>query len=76
MDVICRHAGTHDPQILPMSIHEALQTYLTAHRVIAPRRDGREAALDLPSRVFSQDAVLAGGDLTKAPTTPQGLPPG
>lgn len=76
MDVICRHAGTHEPEILPMSVHDALQTYLAAHPVISPRRDGREAALDLPSRVFSQDAVLAGGDLAKAPTTPHGLPPG
>ena len=46
------------------------------HPVIAPKRDGRERALDLPSAVFSQDAVLAGGDLNNAPTTPIGLPPG
>jgi 2',3'-cyclic-nucleotide 2'-phosphodiesterase (5'-nucleotidase family) len=76
MDVICRHRGTHDPQILPLSIHEALKEYLKAHPVIAPRRDGRERALDLPATVFSQDAVLAGGDLNRAPTTPFGLPPG
>ncbi len=76
MDVICRHRGTHDAQVLPISIHEALQEYLKAHRVIAPKRDGREKALDLPPIVFSQDAVLAGGELSKAPTTPSGLPPG
>jgi hypothetical protein len=39
-------------------------------------RDGREIALDLPRTVFSQDAVLAGGDLSKAATTPFGLPRG
>jgi 2',3'-cyclic-nucleotide 2'-phosphodiesterase (5'-nucleotidase family) len=76
MDVVCRHRGTHDAQVLPMSIHEALGEYLKVHPVIAPRRDGRERALDLPPTVFSQDAVLAGGDLNKAPTTPFGLPPG
>jgi S-sulfosulfanyl-L-cysteine sulfohydrolase len=76
MDVICRHRGTHDPQVLPLSVHEALEEYLRVHPVIAPRRDGREIALDLPRAVFSQDAVLAGGDLAKAPTTPLGLPPG
>lgn len=76
LDVICRHRGSHDAQVLPMSIHEALDRYLKTHPVIAPRRDGRERALDLPSAVFSQDAVLAGGDLDEAPTTPSGLPPG
>jgi S-sulfosulfanyl-L-cysteine sulfohydrolase len=76
MDVICRHRGTHDAEVLPMSIHEALDAYFKAHPVIAPRRDGREIALDLPHAVFSQDAVLAGGDLNKAATTPHGLPPG
>ena len=76
IDVICRHRGTHEPEILAMSVHEALDDYLKRHPVIAPQRDGREVALDLPPRVFSQDAVLAGGDITKAPTTPSGLPPG
>ena len=76
LDVICRHRGTHDAQVLPMSIHEALGEYFKAHPVIAPRRDGREVALDLPRAVFSQDAVLAGGDLAKASTTPHGVPRG
>ena len=76
IDVICRHRGSHDAQILPISIHEALGEYFQAHPVIAPIREGREKALDLPSPVFSQDAVLAGGDLSTAPTTPNGVPPG
>jgi sulfur-oxidizing protein SoxB len=76
LDVICRHRGTHDPQVLPLSVHEALERYLDGHPNIAPGRDGREIALDLPRTVFSQDAVLAGGDLSQAPTTPFGLPPG
>jgi sulfur-oxidizing protein SoxB len=76
IDVVCRHPGTHDALVLPMTIHQALRQYLTAHPVIAPRRDGREIAADLPPTVFSQDAVLAGGDLSKAPTTPSGLPAG
>jgi S-sulfosulfanyl-L-cysteine sulfohydrolase len=74
IDVICRHRGTHDAKVLPLSIHEALRYYLKAHPVIAPKRDGRERALDLPAAVFSQDAILAGGDLNTAPTTPSGMP--
>jgi len=76
VDVICRHPGTHEARVLPMTIHQAVKRYLKAHHVIAPRRDGREIAMDLPRTVFSQDAALAGGDLSKAPTTPFGLPAG
>ena len=76
MDVICRHRGSHDAQILPMSIHQALAEYFQVHPVVAPTREGRERALDLPSAVFSQDAVLAGGSLSEAPTTPHSVPPG
>ena len=76
IDVICRNRGSHDAQILPTSVHEALANYFQVHPVIAPTREGREAAQDLPSAVFSQDAVLAGGNLYEAPTTPRGVPPG
>jgi 2',3'-cyclic-nucleotide 2'-phosphodiesterase (5'-nucleotidase family) len=76
MDVICRHPGTHEARMLPVTIHQALRQYLKAHPAIAPHRDGREIATDLPRIVFSQDAALAGGDLSKAPTTPSGLPAG
>ena len=76
MDVICRHGGSHDAHILPMSIHQALAEYFQVHPIVAPTREGRERALDLPSAVFSQDAVLAGGNLSEAPTTPHGVPPG
>jgi sulfur-oxidizing protein SoxB len=76
IDVICRHPGTHQVTVLGLSVHEALALYLNSHPVIAPRRDGRERAIDLPDIVFSQDAVLAGGELSKAPTTPFGIPRG
>jgi hypothetical protein len=59
-----------------MTVHRALRQYLKTHAIIAPRRDDREIAMDLPRIVFSQDAALAGGDLSKAPTTPFGLPAG
>ena len=74
MDVICRHSGAHEPHILPLTVHQAVKQYLTIHAVIAPRRDGREIALDLPPVVFSQDAVLAKGDPSTAPTAPSSLP--
>jgi len=76
IDVICRHSGSHDAKVLSMTIHQALLEYFKAHPVVAPRREGRERALDLPPVVFSQDAVLAGNDLNGAMTTPSGLPPG
>ena len=75
IDVLCRHPGTHDAKVIGPSVHAALIAYLKAHPVIAPRRDGRESAVDLPAIVFSQDAVLAGGEISKAPTTPFGMPP-
>ncbi len=76
LDIVCRHPGTHDARVLPMTVHQALRQYLRTHAVIAPRREAREIAMDLPRTVFSQDAALAGGDLSKAPTTPFGLPAG
>jgi 2',3'-cyclic-nucleotide 2'-phosphodiesterase (5'-nucleotidase family) len=76
LDVICRHPGTHDAQVLQTTVHGALENYLKTHPAIALRREGRETAMDLPPVVFSQDAVLAGGDLSTAPTTPSGLPRG
>ena len=76
LDVVCRHPGTHEARVLPMTVHQALRQYLKMHAVIAPRREDREIAMDLPRIVFSQDAALAGGDLSKAPTTPSGLPAG
>lgn len=54
-----------DVTVLPMTVHEALRAYLRRHPVIAPRRDGRAVANDLPATVFSQDAVLSEGAGTK-----------
>jgi S-sulfosulfanyl-L-cysteine sulfohydrolase len=76
LDVVCRHPGTHDARVLPMTIPQALKQYFVAHPVIAPRRESRGTATDLPAIVFSQDAALAGGDLSKAATTPSGMPAG
>ncbi len=74
LDVLCRHHGTHDVKVIDGSIQAVLSRYLQAHRGMAPMRDGREVALDLPATVFSQDAVVAGGEISRAPSTPFGLP--
>jgi 2',3'-cyclic-nucleotide 2'-phosphodiesterase (5'-nucleotidase family) len=74
VDLVCRHPGTHDARVLPVTVHEALKQYLAVHPIVAPRRGDRQIATDLPHIVFSQDAALGGGDLSKAPTTPSGLP--
>jgi len=76
LDILCRHPGTHDVKVLFPTVHDAIALNFKRHPVVAPRRDGREQAIDLPPAVFSQDAVLAGGELSKAPTTPFGLPSG
>jgi sulfur-oxidizing protein SoxB len=61
LDVICRLKGTHDPVVLPMTVHQALRAYLVKHPVIAPKREGRAKATDLPPVLFSQDEILMGG---------------
>jgi sulfur-oxidizing protein SoxB len=61
LDMICRLQGVHDPEVLPTSIHQALRQYLAKHPVIAPKREGRARATDLPSVIFSQDGILLGG---------------
>jgi len=60
LDVVCRMKGTHDPVMLPMTVHEALRQYLTKHPVIGPVREGRATAADLPAVVVSQDAAVSG----------------
>ena len=62
LDVVCRLRGVHDVAYLPETIHEALLSFLVTHPVIAPKRDGRARAVDLPDHVFSQDHVLSGDD--------------
>jgi len=42
-----------------MTIHAALRAYLKKHPVVAPHREGRTIATDLPKEVFSQDTLLA-----------------
>lgn len=58
-DVVCRMKNVHAPEVLPMSIHAALRAYLKKHTVVAPHREGRSIATDLPREIFSQDALLA-----------------
>ncbi len=58
MDVLCRMRGVHDAAVLPSTVHQALRAYLKRHPIIAPIRDGRSKAVDLPAVVLSQDAEL------------------
>ena len=59
LDIICRLRGVHEPRVLPWTIHQVLGIYFTSHPVVAPVRDGRSVAIDLPATVFSQDTVLS-----------------
>ena len=58
LDVVCRHPGTHDVRLLPTTIHQTLAAHCRKHPVLAPKREGRAVALDLPRVVFSQDEIL------------------
>ena len=58
LNTICRLRGVHDAKVLPQTIHGALRAYLKSHPRVAPTREGRARATDLPERVFSQDDVL------------------
>jgi 2',3'-cyclic-nucleotide 2'-phosphodiesterase (5'-nucleotidase family) len=59
LDVICRLRGTHDAKVLPDTIHAALLKYFKAHPVVAPKRDGRAVAVDLPREILSLDEMLS-----------------
>jgi 5'-nucleotidase len=59
LDVVCRLRGTHDVEYVEPTIHQAMEIYLTDKKVIAPTRQRRSRATDLPDVAFSQDALLA-----------------
>jgi hypothetical protein len=61
LDMVCRLGGVHEVKVLKLSVHEAMRAYLVKHPVIAPKQEGRAVAVDLPQRVFSQDALLRQG---------------
>lgn len=58
LDVVCRLRGTHDVEYLKPTIHEAMEVYLRTQKIIAPIRERRSRATDLPEVAFSQDNVL------------------
>lgn len=60
LDIICRLRGAHDVRYAPLSVHEAMLSYLKKNPVITAERSGRSIATDLPGSVFSQDAILTG----------------
>lgn len=58
MDVICRLQGVQEAAYIPGSIHTVLKSYLRTHSPIAPTREGRVRATDLPPVVWSQYGTL------------------
>ena len=59
LDVICRLRGTREAKVLPETIHAALLNYFKTHPVVAPKRDGRAVAVDLPREILSLDEMLS-----------------
>lgn len=58
MDVICRLRGAQEAKYVSGTIHSVLRQYLQAHSPIAPTRDGRVRASDLPDTAWSQYGIL------------------
>lgn len=64
-DMVCRLKGVRDAAVQKLGIHDVVRRYLREQRVLRPTREGRSVATDLPSSVFSQDAVLRGGRVAR-----------
>ena len=45
--------------MLPETVHAALLKYFKATPVVAPKRDGRALAVDLPREILSLDEMLS-----------------
>lgn len=60
LDMVCRLKGTHDVKVVADSIHELMTEYCRQQAEVHPHREKRAVAVDLPERVFSQDAILSG----------------
>lgn len=58
-DLVCRLRGTHDVAYVEPTIHQAMETYLSNQKSIAPQRERRSRATDLPDAAFSQDGLIA-----------------
>lgn len=58
-DVICRLRGTREAKVLPETVHAAMLRYFKTHPVVAPKRDGRAVAVDLPRKILSLDETLS-----------------
>jgi sulfur-oxidizing protein SoxB len=54
LHVLCRMPNAQNVQILPYTLHEAVEAYLLQYGTIAPRIDGRAIASDLGETTFSQ----------------------
>lgn len=54
LDFVCRIQSVTDVKYVEPTIHEALLAYFGKHPVIAPKRDRRAVASDLPREVFSR----------------------
>jgi 5'-nucleotidase len=59
LDFVCRLRGTHEVEYVKPTIHQAMENYLLEQKVIAPSRERRARATDLPEVAFSQDQLLA-----------------
>lgn len=64
-DVVCRLRGTHDVELLAPTIHQAMESFLLTKKSIAPEREHRSRAVDLPQVAFSQDGLLASFERSK-----------
>lgn len=58
IDLVCRIRGVRNVEYVKQSIHEAMLASLHQLQSIAPKRESRSRAIDLPERALSQDGLL------------------
>ena len=49
-------------RVLELTLHQAMEKYLLSQKTIAPQRERRSRATDLPESAFSQDQLLSSFD--------------
>lgn len=52
--MLCRFEGATDTRVLPISIHDAMRSYLEKHGTVSPRVEARVSAEDAGGAVWSQ----------------------
>lgn len=73
--MLCRFHGATDTRVLPLSIHDAMRSYLRRHGSVSPRVEARVSAEDARGTVWSQYELGKAAASRKGPA-PSTIPEG